>query len=139
MTAQAHEWLILDGEQMSMACCPALPEGHPRIETVDPLPDARQCGTILSTACWRQYIGTWEIADGRFYLKKIIGRYHLAGDAPLFADWYSGALIVPRGEQLKYVHMGFESIYEQELRIDILKGIVTGRRVVDNRGKRATR
>ena len=135
MTAQVHERLILDGEQTSMASCPQVPADHPRIESVDPLPDAKKHGTILSTGCWRQYIGTWEIRDGRFYLKEIIGRYHLVDEEPLFADWYTGTLVVPRGEQLQYVHMGFESVYEQEWRIDIRQGMVTGRRVIDNRGR----
>jgi len=31
MTAQLHEVLILDGEKLSMAFCPSLPLGDPRL------------------------------------------------------------------------------------------------------------
>ncbi|MGI0015521.1 MAG: hypothetical protein ACREBU_19060, partial [Nitrososphaera sp.] len=34
MTAQIHEKLIIDGEKTSMAFCPPLPIGHPRIVAV---------------------------------------------------------------------------------------------------------
>lgn len=54
MTAQAHEKLILDGQALSMACCPALPLDHPRL-----IRNAEN--HIHNTACWRGYIGTWEI------------------------------------------------------------------------------
>ena len=36
---------------------------------------------------------------------------------------------------LHYVHMGFGSVYEEELHIKIERGIVTKTNVIDNRGK----
>jgi hypothetical protein len=36
---------------------------------------------------------------------------------------------------LQYVHMGFGSVFEQEIHIKIEKGVVVRSRVVDNRGK----
>jgi hypothetical protein len=44
-------------------------------------------------------------------------------------------LIVPRGKMLEYVHMGYASVFEEELHITVERGAVTGRRVVDNRGR----
>ena len=35
MTAQFHELLILDGRACSMAFCPPLPKGHPRVAEAD--------------------------------------------------------------------------------------------------------
>ena len=171
MTAQFHETLIIDGNETSMAFCPRLPFGHPRIVALDaddidhlhqkaaivslkrdcPELASRMPGSdivigpeeqkellaldgVFSTGCWRRYIGTWEIKDGRFYLVGLRGIYRLDGE-PIFADWFTGALRIPKGEMLQYVHMGFGSVYEQELHIRITKGIVVRTRLIDNRGK----
>jgi hypothetical protein len=63
------------------------------------------------------------------------GRYELKGEGPLAADWFSGVLNVPRGQMLEYVHMGYLSVFEEELHISIERGVVTGRHVIDNRGR----
>lgn len=88
-----------------------------------------------STACWRCYQGTWEVRDGQLFLNSIDGRFKLVGTEPLLADWFTGVLRVPRGETLAYVHMGFGSVYAEELHIHVERGRVTGKRVYDNRGK----
>ena len=136
MTAQVHEKLIYDGEELSMAFCPPLPEKDPRLQErrEDEMED---CDPIIfSTACWRGYIATWEIKDGKFYLVDIAGRYKLAAEAPLFADWFSGVLRIPQGDILHYAHMGFATVYEQELLVTIEKGVVVETKVVDNRGRK---
>ena len=137
MTAQVHERLILDGEETSMAFCPPLPDGHPRILEPQPgevIGDA--AGILLATtACWRGYQGTWEIKDDRFYLVGLRGRLRLREGDPILADWFSGVLRVPKGELLQYIHMGFGSVHEQEVHIKIEKGMVVTTRVIDNRGK----
>lgn len=125
-TAQAHEKLIIDGEQTSMAYCPKLPEDDPRIE--------HNPSGIMWTACWRGYVGTWEITGGKFYLKDLSGDLQLTV-GPLFTNWFTGVLRVPRGEKLHYVHMGFGSIYEEELHIKIYRGNVVRTKVISNRGK----
>jgi hypothetical protein len=133
MTAQVHERLILDGEDTTMNCDPPLPPHHPRII---PRPDAhmREADMIMnSTACWRRYVGSWELRDGRLYLLAIEGRYEMTGSEPLWADWFTGILTVPIGDTIEYVHMGFESIYAEEVHIRIRNGIEIGRRRHDNR------
>lgn len=154
MTAQIHECLVLNGEQTSMAFCPPLPERHPRLaaltdEEIEALRRHEhekesaagkelllaQLDAILgSSACWRGYQGTWEIREEQLFLVGIEGRFKLIGDEPLLADWFSGVLRVPRGERLTYVHMGFGSVYEEELHIRVELGHVTGSRIHDNRG-----
>ena len=42
---------------------------------------------------------------------------------------------MPKGEILQYVHMGFGSVYEQEVHMKIEKGMVVATWIVDNRGK----
>jgi len=138
MTAQIHERLILDGEETSMAFCPPLPANHSRI--YEPGPDEAVTDEddfiFGSTACWRGYQGTWEIRDGRFYLVGLRGRFQLRQGEPILADWFSGVLRIPKGEMLQYVHMGFGSVYEQEVHIKIKNGVVVTTRLIDNRGKK---
>jgi hypothetical protein len=129
MTAQISELLILEGEKTSMAFCPPLPYDHQRIVETD----SHKFGF---SACWREYVGTWEIKDSRFYLIHLEGRYNLVGDGPLFADWFTGVLRIPRGEVLFYVHMGFETVCEEELLIEIENGVVGNACVIDNRENR---
>lgn len=138
MTAQIHENLIFEGEETSMAFCPPIPKNHPRIEEIameDAMKEAT--GTVLfSTACWRGYQGTWEIKDRRFYLIGLSGRFRLRGEEPLFAEWFSGVLRIPKGEMLQYVHMGFGTVHEEELHVTIKEGKVISSRTRDNRGKK---
>ena len=79
MTAQIYEKLILGGKETSMAFCPPLPENDSRLTRLrnDQLKDE---GMIFSTACWREYVGTWEIKDDQFYLVNINGRFILTSD-----------------------------------------------------------
>ena len=63
------------------------------------------------------------------------GRFRLRDDEPILADWFSGVLRIPQGKIMKYVHMGFGSVFERELHIKIKKGLVVATRQIDNRGK----
>ncbi|UCH59169.1 MAG: hypothetical protein JSV61_13245 [Anaerolineales bacterium] len=137
MTAQIHERLIINGHEKTMMTCPWLPEGHPRLIEVDIYHRENVAveSFLFTTACWRRYQGTWEIREGKFYLIGLRGRFQLQGEDPLFADWYSGMLRIPRGEILQYVHMGFESVFAEEVYVDIANGEVVSMRLVENRGK----
>jgi hypothetical protein len=42
----------------------------------------------------------------------------------VFAEWVTGRLKIPKGKLLKYVHMGFESVYENYLTLDVDRGVV---------------
>ena len=86
MTEQAADVLIYNGETTWVDRPPPLPGSHPRIW-------ASHDGQ-LSTACWRGYIATWEIKDGRLYLVELSDRYtyRLEGEEPIFAEWFSGDL-----------------------------------------------
>ncbi len=132
MTAQVHERLIYEGERMSMAYCPPLPEGDPRLQ-MRSAAEMQHCDPVIfSTACWRGYIATWAIREGRLYLVDIAGRYKLASEEPIFADWVSGVLRVPRGKVARYAHMGFATVYESELHITVEKGQVVAVNLVEH-------
>jgi hypothetical protein len=137
MTAQVHERLIYEGEEMSMMSCPPLPTHHPRVvEVGHPWEATAREGVpdiIFSTACWRGYLGTWAITEGRLYLVGLQGRVEMTGDGPIFAGWVSGRLRVARGALLEYVHMGFQSVYERELIIKLEAGVVVATKTVENR------
>jgi hypothetical protein len=137
MTAQVHERLILEGEEASMNCDPPLPHDHPRI-VLRPYANMREADAIMnSTACWRRYVGAWELRNGYLFLLALDGRFELIGTEPLAADWFSGVITVPIGETLEYVHMGFESVFAEELHIRIRSGIEIGRRRYDNRKQKS--
>ncbi len=137
MTAQVHEMLVLDGAKTSMAFCPPIPADHSRVIEIDRAASGvgDSDAFLRSTACWRGYQGSWEIKDGMFYLVGLRGRLKLLGEEPLLADWFSGILRIPRGQILKYIHMGFGTVYEEEIHIKIERGLVISSRVIDNRGK----
>jgi hypothetical protein len=131
MTAQVHERLILDGKHTTMTCCPPVRFAHPRLViAIHKKPDL----IIGSSACWRGYVGSWELKQGKLYLIGVRGHFEISDGQPIFAEWVTGVLRVPQGRQLMYVHMGFESVYAKDLYIQIVNGVETKRCVIDNRG-----
>jgi hypothetical protein len=135
MTVQMHETLILDGHETFMMSYPLVPEGHPRIRCLD-LEEVKARGLhqLLSSACWRNYLATWEVRDGRFYLRRLQGKYELIGKDPLLADWFTGTLTIPKGNVLYADIMGL-ALFEEELHLTVEKGVIVGSRSVDNRSK----
>ena len=96
------------------------------------------------SGCWRGYEGRWAIENGRLYMTHIEGYLDDGRKAtlavlfpgapqPVFAEWFSGVLAVNDGEMLRYVHMGYESVYEHSIMIEVRAGCVTGERVRSNR------
>lgn len=129
MTAQVPEILLCGGDRLAMTFCPPLPKQHPRVVKKEGNRRDSESFLLSSTACWRRYQGTWEIQDRSFLLVALSGAWTLMGTEPLLADWFSGVLRVPRGKQVKYVHMGFASVFEEELHIGVREGVVIGYRV----------
>jgi len=129
MTAQVHEKIRYKGKRMGLAFCPGFPVDHPRIialseEEVLSLAEDDKTGDIFSTACWREYIGSWSIRRGKLYLTKIEGRFHLDGKEAIFADWVTDDLRIPKWRMLEYVHMGFNSVYEEMIILTLERGVV---------------
>jgi len=133
MTAQAGERLFYKGEETWMAAEPLNQYLQSRndIKFISP-----------STACWRGYFGQWEIKDNKLYLiglKAYIEGYREVDLSYLFprqrqviADWFSGKIRVPQGEMLDYVHMGYASLYERDLILEIKNGELVNEYVVEN-------
>ena len=139
MTAQACEKLVHRGEVHAMCTTPLGP-----LAENNALPIKFFAAT---SSLWRGYIGTWVIEKERLYLQKLeghiltaqgemkpVGLDALFPDYPdgVFAHWFSGTLRCPMGALLKYVHGGFASTYEQDIFIEVDRGVVTSERVVRN-------
>ena len=133
MTAQAHERLIFNGNETSMAAEPLNQylQNRNDIKFISP-----------STACWRGYHGQWEIKDSKLYLiglKAYIEGYREVGlnylfpeQKQVFANWFNGEIRIPQGEMLEYVHMGYASLYDSDLFLVIENGILVNQYEVDN-------
>jgi hypothetical protein len=129
MTAQVHEKIRYQGKRMRLASTPHFPEDHPRIQLsseqeVEEFARDSKTEIIFSTACWREYVGSWSIRRGKLYLTKLEGRYRLEGKEAIFADWFTGELCIPKGRLVEYVHSGFNSVYEEEIILTLDKGVV---------------
>ena len=122
MTAQIHEHLKLDGKRCRMACEIDLPESVPGLTY-----NSRENWCPAPSSCWRGYLGFWEVANGRFFLRKIMGNVKGRFRPPLFVEWFSGVIRVPCGKQLVYIHDEFESIYESDIFLETENGIVIKR------------
>jgi hypothetical protein len=105
-----------------------------------------------TTANRRGYVASWMVLDEHLYLVRLSGereteasqflslvqeetlrRLLNAERMPVLADWYSGTLQIPQGEELEYVHGGFLSKYERDLFIQVEQGHVVRQWEVDNR------
>lgn len=126
MTAQVHEKIRYQGKRMQLATTPHFPEDHPRKKclTDKEFWEGNHPEIIGSTACWREYIGSWSIRRGKFYLTNIEGRFRLGGKEAIFADWVTGELRIPKGKMLDYIHIGFDSVYEDEIVLTVEQGVV---------------
>jgi hypothetical protein len=99
------------------------------------------------TACWRGYTSKWSIEDGMLYLTDLHGfistddngelinksvgmDYLFPGQDKVLADWFSGVLRLPHGEIIRYIHQGYDSIYEKELLLKIVNGKYVGVREI---------
>jgi len=148
-TAQTPEKLHVNGRVFSMQSTPLAP-------LLERREDLEKVFESLSSGCWRGYVGTWHVEGDRLYLASLereiydpkLDRGKHSGyvvkevplsvlfgraKAPIEATWYTGTLRVPDGRMLEYVHMGFGSLYERELRLEVVRGRVVSRKMVDNR------
>ena len=121
MTAQASEKIIIDDEEYKLLAEPLESYLEKRKLKFD----------VRNTACWRGYIGTWELKDNELYLTGFYGKIKgkevdlnfLFPDASsVKADWFTGLLRIPVGDMIQYVHGGFDSVYSDEMYIEMKHG-----------------
>ena len=136
MTAQAPDIIVIDGEAFRLFSNP--------LESYFNEDNPRPNFGVVCTANWRGYVATWEISEDTLYLVNLSSSGSRSTDfsiATLFpgspkkvkAEWFSGELRVPGGKCIHYVHLGYFSVYEKELIIEVEKGMVKSRRIFDNK------
>ncbi|WED25293.1 hypothetical protein L3V77_09415 [Vibrio sp. DW001] len=134
MTAQIKERCLYQGQSYDMPGCISLPLSDGRVIelTDDALKEAIDADDFcFSTACWRQYVGVWEVEGDGLYLKSLEGMYRMAGDQSVFADWFSDTLCLPYGELLDFDFEIEFMHYTQELRLTFEKGVLVNKIIVD--------
>jgi len=141
MTAQVPERILIDGKPHWLYAEPLYRLFATRRTRVTD-PDG------WTTACHRQYVGTWDIADGRLRLAALstYGREELplsepmrswflrlvpTDRFPIYADWFSGRLRIPIGPKLVQGFHGWSSWFTRERVIFCRQGRVVRDRDVD--------
>ncbi|NOU59605.1 hypothetical protein [Marinifilum caeruleilacunae] len=96
-----------------------------------------------STACYRGYQATWELTNDSLFLVRIQkGCYSKNpeyfnlkeefGTERVFAHWFTGNTLAPKGKLIQYFHSGYDSLYEKELTFSFTSGILTEQIEYDN-------
>lgn len=141
-TAQMPDLLIYEGKTVGIFSNPLetyFDKNHPR---------PNELFKTSCTASWRGYLATWEIKHGFLYLVKLVegscsndateiplAQLFPKQKAPIQATWFSGSLVIPQGNELEYVHMGYGSVYEKELHLMIKNGKLVDKITLDNSKK----
>jgi hypothetical protein len=135
-TAQLPDRIIFNGKEYML-------HTNPLESYFETHPEKRPKGGVHSTALWRGYLATFEIKDSQLYIKDIQieittldtgdkKHYNITwksvlnevfpGQNIVKADWLTGLLVLPYGERVNYVHMGYGSTYEKYILLEIDKG-----------------
>lgn len=133
MTAQAEEILIYKGQEVLMDSLPL----SDYLETREDLKFIAD-----SSLCWRGYYGKWEILNDKLYLieiqafigdyKEVDLNYLFPNQEKVFANWFTGEIRIPLGQMLEHVNQGFDSVYEKDLLLFFIEGILIDEKEVDN-------
>src|SRR5690348_13871746 len=144
-TAQYPDKIIFEGKEYALNTNP--------LETYfKQYPEKRPETGIRSTALWRGYVATFEVKDKTLLVKDIAIEINSApgsknldlawksvlndvfpGGKALAVDWFSGILVLPHGELVNYVHMGYGSTYSNYILLEVKDGIVTGEKRMNAR------
>jgi hypothetical protein len=127
MTAQMAEVLWIDGQKHFMFSNPL--EDHFTQTGIRPT------FRMQSTACRRGYVGEWEVIEGSLYLCRLKGTLtdgqivtvaalFPAELRPVLAQWFTGSIRVPLGKMVRYVRLGYGSVYEDELTLEFEQGLL---------------
>lgn len=128
-TAQIPDVVVLDGRELALNTNPLEPYLQANKGKAPVFEET-------SSALWRGYVATWEIRGSRLWLNKVavqrlgpaakpgqreeyrdvdVLRSIFPRGGPVPATWYTGALIMPLGDVVDYLHQGYGSTYERYL------------------------
>jgi hypothetical protein len=132
-TAQISDLLIYNGNVNPI-------NTNPLEEFFQANPERKPQIGVISSANWRGYQATFEILDGKLFVKDItIETFKKVGNKTKsisvidevfpkkddrFCSFYSGLLILPQGKLMSYAHLSYASLYEKYLIIGVFSGEV---------------
>jgi len=129
-TAQIPDIVYYNGNKYDLLC-------NPLERYFNSHPDKRPATVSSSTALERGYRATFEIQDGTLHLKDIQIIQSPMNDenrwksvmSEIFPDselkkinWFTGLLRIPVGKLKKQINMGYESVYEKYLLLEVKGG-----------------
>lgn len=104
--------------------------------------------TDTCSASWRGFAAEWRVRAERLELMKVLANpcdrepkqvplleLFPKQASPIVAIWFSGKLVVPLGEQLQDVHLGYDSKYERYLILYVKRGVIVRRQESTERPK----
>ncbi len=138
-TGQAGDILIFKGDTLTLFSNPL--EQYFDIKSERTLNGKKLERT--STACYRGYRATWKVTNDSLFLIKVQkGCYSETpeyfdlksefGSERVFAEWFTGKTLVPKGKRIHYVHSAYESFYEKELILAFTGGLLSAQTEYDN-------
>lgn len=135
-TSQAPDKIIINGEKKNLFSNP--------MEPYFELNESKRPKTgISSTALWRGYIATFEVIENELFvidieieikdetkesfetILKSVFKEVFEDKQKVKVDWLNGILVIPYGERINYVHMGYGSTYEFYTLLEIQNGNLT--------------
>ena len=144
-TGQIPDKILYNGEEFYLLTNPleAYFNRHPK---------RRPKSEVTSTALWRGYVATFEFSSGGLVLKgieietrrrtadgktsrlwKSVISDLVSKDQVLRIEWFTGILVLPFGEVVNYVHMGYASTYSNYILLEVRKGKFISERRYDHK------
>ena len=140
-TAQNGDIIYINGERWNLRGKPITFDKNSHNILLNSLPKER----VITSANWNGYIAAWSINNNIITLDSVtitVQDYkefkrisidnalldevlRQAGYSSRKATWIKGTIFVADGKIIKYIHQGYESIFEHERFLDIENGIVT--------------
>jgi hypothetical protein len=143
-TAQSPDIVIYKGEEYRLL-------NNPLENYFQQYPDKRPKGGTISSANWRGYVAKFEIIEDLLYLVEIeilveyteneekaykfvnVLNEVFPDEDFIKIDWVSGLLVLPYGEIVDYVHMGYASLYEHYILLEMDNGILKNETQLNSR------
>lgn len=130
MSYQNPDKLIIEKDTYEILSC-FIPEKHQNIKAL-PKEEykskySKNREYYRNTACQRRYYATWKIENNKLFLINLIGEFELIDEKELFADWFTGTIIIGfSGLDLTKndIKMPYGHYYEKTINIVIDRGIV---------------
>jgi len=119
-TAQIPDLIIYKGKTFSLYACPL--ESYPNGKMINPKNLFGSKGCVF-TACWRNYIATWEIIDNKLYLTKIRNACYPTALRNAGASYKAGVEKDSIGSEFADLKLLFPNRYESgKVRADWVSG-----------------